>query len=234
MKYALLVFTLFSTSSYAIGQEVVDDAAQNITWMSNANFVKTSCDANNALWQAFNPSGITGNSGRDKNTICSDNGQLNGFEAENWIEILNSNNHLGYNDWRLPETNLSDPTCSLDDKLGYRCIGSELGHLFNVASPEGLGNRNDADTECEDSEDCFIHSGPFSMTEPTGTYWSGTRDELGNFHALFFLNGWQGLITASSFGYAWPVRPGQPKADCDGVSGTNIQDVICMINAVLN
>jgi hypothetical protein len=50
-------------------------------------------------------------------------------EAVAWADQLN---FAGYSDWRLPKTLLPDATCEVDQRVGYGCSGSELGHLYHV------------------------------------------------------------------------------------------------------
>lgn len=198
-----------------VNGQVYDDVLE-ISWLQDANFVKTSCDANNALWQAFDPTTIAGNSGRTKAQICSADGRLNWNEAEGWIAVLNANNHLGHNDWRqwqVPDPT-NDPSCSEQDFDGagsdrrFGCTGSELGNLFNAT----LGNPNDLDNDC--NPDCLVNTGPFSNFQ-SFWYWSGTVYAPAPSSAWgFFTNGgdqdFAGLIVSrGGGGYVWPVRPGQ-------------------------
>ena len=125
-KLGVLLFGLFglvSTSHAALndlGNGLVNDTTLNITWMQDANLVKTSCDANNALWQAFDPAALPAaeQSGRTKAQICTANGTLNWFEAEAWMAVLNAQNYLGHNDWRQPATPQPDLTCESTFAVG--------------------------------------------------------------------------------------------------------------------
>lgn len=200
--------------------QVYDDVL-NISWLQDANFVKTSCDANNALWQAFDPTTIGGNSGRSKAQICSDDGLLNWNEAEGWIAVLNANNHLGHNDWRqwrVPNPT-NDPTCSNQDfdavgsDGGVRCTGSELGNLFNAT----LANPNDFDDDCynppgTDPDHCLQNRGPFSNFRSfwygSGTVYAPSPSNAWNFNTN---NGNQNNDDniINNNGYVWPVRPGE-------------------------
>jgi len=64
-KLGVLLFGLvgFVNISHAalndLGNGLVNDTTLNITWMKDANLVKSSCDANDALWQAFDPTTVT-------------------------------------------------------------------------------------------------------------------------------------------------------------------------------
>lgn len=230
----LLLLSLFVTAGPAgaalddLGNGLVNDTTQDITWLKDANLVKTSCDADNALWQAFEPSSVANNSGRSKAAICGDNGRLNWYEAEAWVAVLNTQNYLGHSDWRQPATGQPDPTCSgytddgVDNDSGYRCEGSELGHLFNVT----LGNPNDLDDDCYSSapDRCLQNKGPFDHFQPS-IYWSGTEYAPAPTGAWFFITG-DGIQDryAKGFpnGYVWPVRSGQSAVSgvCGPADGT--------------
>lgn len=191
---------------------LINDTTLNITWLQDANLVKTSCDANNALWQAFDPSTSTGNT-RSKAQICADNGRLNWYEAEDWVAVLNSQSYLGYNDWRQPLTAQPDATCSATDingqSLDYRCEGSELGHLFNVS----LGNPNDLDNSCFGTPPhCMQNTGPFSNMQSDVAYSSGTEYAPNPSSAWHFSFGLGHQTYSGKSGntmFVWPVRGGQ-------------------------
>lgn len=202
---------------------LINDTTLNITWLQDANLVKTSCDANNALWQAFDPSALPApeQSGRTKSDICNTwDGRLNWYEAEAWIGIMNAQSYLGYNDWRQPVITQPDATCSLADpsgqNYGFRCTGSELGHLFNVS----LGNPNELDNSCFGVDRfgvdpyCLQNTGPFSNMQSFG-YWSGTEYAPlpANAWSFYTSYGLQGTASkASSDLSVWPVRGGRSTA----------------------
>ena len=58
-KLGIILFGLFGLINLShaalndLGNGLVNDDVLDITWMQDANLVKTSCDANNALWQAL-------------------------------------------------------------------------------------------------------------------------------------------------------------------------------------
>ena len=195
---------------------LIDDTTLNITWLQDANLVKTSCDSNNALWQAFDPSALPApeQSGRTKSDICN-TGRLNWYEAEVWIGIMNTQSYLGYNDWRQPTTTQPDASCSYVDgngqNYGYRCTGSELSHLFNVS----LGNPNNLDNSCfGTAPHCLQNTGPFSNMQ-SFVYWSGTEyapSPTGAWRFLTF-DGFQGNVDKGNRNlFVWPVRGGQSVA----------------------
>ena len=192
-----------------LGNGLIYDISLNVTWLKDANLVKTSCDANDALWQAFDPAAVANNSGRSKAAICADNGVLNWYEAEAWIALLNARGYLGYRDWRQPMTSQPDTTCSdtdgLGENIGYRCEGSELGHLYNVA----LNNPNLLDDGC--GINCLQNAGPFSNVQASH-YWSGTDYNPDTDYAWVFdtSTGSQGTgARALAQNYVWPVRSGR-------------------------
>jgi len=191
---------------------LVSDTAQDITWLKDGNLIKTSCDTDNALWQAYDPESIAGSSGRTKTQICDDGGRPNWYEGEAWIAVLNDQNYLGYSDWRQPATGQPDPTCSdgnIVADYGYGCTNSEMGHLHSVRAPDGLGNPDDFSDDC--GSECMLSTGPFENMQ--GSYWSGTdypqRPDFAWRYA--FSSGHQTGIFKfqenSSF-YIWAVRSG--------------------------
>lgn len=94
---------------------------------------------------------------------------------------------------------------------GYRCAGSELGHLFCSAVPDGLENPNYGDDSCDP---CFQNTDPF-LNILQDIYWSGTE------YAADTNNSWEFNTDTGSqkvfpkaevARYAWAVRPGQVQA----------------------
>lgn len=85
-------------------------------------------------------------------------GWLTWAEANTWIDYLNTNNHLGYNDWRLPTTQQPDPTCSDQSfgSYGSNCSGSEMGHLYYI---EGV---------------TYSNQGFFNNIQVGSWYWTST------------------------------------------------------------
>ncbi len=197
------------------GNATVYDSVQDISWDQDGNAVKTLCDANDSIWQTFDPTVVANNSGRTKPQICNDDGRLNWFEAEAWVAHLNAQSYKDITNWRQWAVTQPDSTCSNQtgdtppQGFGYRCTGSEMGHLFNVAAPDGLGNPNQLDNTC--SPNCLINTGPFANFRQS-VYWSGTEFAPNpafawNFNASFGTqgNGGDGSLQL----YVWAVRPGQ-------------------------
>lgn len=189
MKFLLNIWLLCIVSLSAnaaltdLGNGTIDDSSLNVIWLSDANFVKTSCDANNSYWQSFDPSSVANNSGRSKNAICSAGGLLNWYEAQAWVALLNSQNYLGANDWRQPLTVQPDSSCSTQgvDSRGFNCTASQMPHLFEIS----LGNST---TACGGS--CLVNIGPFSNFFD-GMYWSSTTSLPNAAWSHSTLTGWQ-------------------------------------------
>ncbi|RKT38013.1 DUF1566 domain-containing protein [Thiocapsa rosea] len=190
----------------------VYDSVQDISWDQDGNAVKTLCDANDPIWQAFDPSAVVNGSGRAKTDICDrDDGRLDWFEAEAWVAHLNAQVYKGITNWRQWTVTQPDPTCSFHSSYtsyGYRCTGSEMGHLFYAAAPDGLENPSMLDFSCPQT--CLMNTGQFENFRPS-VYWSST--EYANGPALawsFFASfGYQKDILKGDQGYIWAVRPGQ-------------------------
>ncbi len=217
-----------------LGNGLVDDTTLVITWIQDANLVKTSCDTDDALWQAFDPEALPvgEQSGHNKTQICASNGTLNWYEAEAWIAVLNAQGYLGHDDWRQPATNPVNGAAydynfaydgSTDD--GYNIsgpdgvypgsTGSELAHLHynslgNGSRHDTAGNNQGA-VVCPASDYCVQNTGPFDNLQ-SSLYWSGTEYAPNPTAAWLFgtRNGSQGRGEKGSGPlYVWPVRSGQ-------------------------
>lgn len=229
-----------------IGGGLVEDTEQHLYWMKDANIVQTACNATSgpekALWDAFDPTIIPNNSGRSKAVICAFyRGALNWYETQVWMDILNSQRYLGFDDWRLPKTPQPDASCEQqitdvapfpNQGLGYNCRGSELGHLFNI----GLDNPNHGGTGATGGKigvnclfspifeplRCFQNSQPF-INALSASYWSKTAYKPDpDFIWMFFTqNGAQSTLHKISVSnFIWPVRdtPPQPVPALSGLS----------------
>ncbi len=246
-KYVILFIGMlgFSGANHAtislIANGLVYDSAQNITWMQDANLVKTACDASTAnvagaekdLWDAFaaiQPNlNASSTSGRTPVEICNQSGKLNHYEAQLWLVVLNLQDYLGQDDWRLPNTQQPDPSCENQVNIGggnplqgsgAHCDGSELGHLFHIAVPDGLGNFYHGEDGVFCSPNCFSQTGDFMNTE-SAKYWSGTI-YANNANSAWRFDTQDGTqLTAqrlSQVRFIWPVRDGiTPIAENDFV-----------------
>ncbi len=108
---ALILLSLSSNAALLsrLSGQAVYDTDLNITWLADFNLAQT-------------------------NGFDAD-GRLSWNDAQNWINHLNTNNHLGFNDWRLPASIFPDAGCSIDGSgnsasAGTGCTESEMGHLF--------------------------------------------------------------------------------------------------------
>ena len=211
---------------------LVGDTTLGVSWLKDAGLVKSSCEANDTLWQAFDPESVPGSSGRTKAQICGLEGRLNWYEAQAWIALLNARNYLGYNDWRLP---VVGPVNGVrfeyrfvydgSTDLGYNIsapgsaypgsTSSELAHLHYSGlhnggwyAPDGT---NQQDRVCPVPRYCVQNTGPFHNLQPF-QYWSGTEVDSVPTHAWLFstYNGFQYHADKAGFMNVWPVRSGLP------------------------
>jgi hypothetical protein len=82
--------------SIANGQ-AVNDSAQNVTWLANANLAST---------QTFGVEGI------------NKDGSMSWDTAQKWISAMNAAHYLGSSQWTLPTTQLPDGGCSQSTTKG--------------------------------------------------------------------------------------------------------------------
>lgn len=127
-------------------------------------------------------------------------GRMTWASAQAWVGSLNTANHLGASNWRLPTTLQPDSSCGTQfnpgifyplQGSGFGCTGSEMGHLFNV---DGISS--------------FTPS-PFSNVQPS-IYWSGSTyaPDPSRAWAFVFNFGNQGHANKTNDYYAWAVSPG--------------------------
>ena len=138
---ALSVGLLYATTANAnlvsaLGGQVVNDTDLNITWLANANLANTQ---NFGIISSY------------------PNGSMEWGAAVLWIAAMNTANYLGYNDWRLPTSDI----CS-----GYSCTNSEMGHLFYTE----LGQTAGGSILSSANADLALFSNVQSHS-----YWSGTE-----------------------------------------------------------
>lgn len=191
---ALIFLGMISSSDAALlsrlGGQTVYDTVLDITWLADANLAATNkFGLTTEVFLDTHPADTSGVKG-----LITASGNMNWPGTLFWIDAMNTANYLGFNDWRLPITTQPDSSCGLQsggDGFGYGCIGSEMGHLFNV---DGI---------------TAAAPGLFSNVQ-SDIYWSGTPLPSPNIYAwsLKFSNGWQGVQYKGNGGYAWAVRNG--------------------------
>ena len=184
------VLSLVTRSSQAalvsvLGGQAVSDTDLGITWTANANLADTV------------DFGVTG--------INAD-GTMTWDKAHEWIAAMNTANHLGFNDWRMPTTLQPDASCDQKDfgtgvGFGGGCTGSEMGHLANI---EGVNS---------DGGPGAVVLGLFSNVLST-PYWSSSEFEPDPTDAwtLSFNGGDQRIGGKDSFNLVWAVSSGVSEA----------------------
>jgi len=156
------------------GGGFIYDDVLNVTWLTDANYAQTS--------------------GYDAD------GLMTWYTAMAWadgLSLYDSLRGVTYDDWRLPSTMLFDYSCDYvnfdslygsGDSYGYNCVGSEMGHLYNVNGDQlGLFTNLQSDT-----------------------YWSNRTQVVyaGNAYTFQFDVGFQGAIFKGNDSYALAVRDG--------------------------
>lgn len=179
----LAAFTSMPTGAALIdrGGGLIYDTDQNITWLADANYARTS--------------------GYDAN------GSMDWSQAMTWaanLSYYDSVRNVTYDDWRLPTTLQRDTSCGFQygvDSYGYNCTGSELGHLFyselGGVAYQSIVTTHDADYNL------------FTNVE-SSDYWSATEYAPNPSYAWRFVTslGYQGPSYKSNSHYAWAVRDG--------------------------
>lgn len=134
-------------------------------------------------------------------------GFVNWSTANAWaanLSYYDSVRNVTYDDWRLPTTLQSDPSCSIQSvpDYGSNCTGSELGHLFYSE----LGGVASASITTTHDADYNLFSNVRS-----NVYWSNSYDGS---TAWFFHTGlgYQTAQSKTKFGFAWAVRSGDVAA----------------------
>lgn len=170
---------------------MVYDDVNDITWLADMNYAKTS--------------------GHDSV------GLMDWSSAKAWAENLN---YGGYSDWRLPTLNAGDTSCSNSfiagggfgrQYYGTGCTGGELSHLF-VAD---LGNKP-WESVLDQAGDTDVQKANLALFSNTQSYvyWSGTEYAPYAGHAWYFCAylGSQQCNGSYSALYAVAVRPGDVAA----------------------
>ncbi len=164
-----------STTTHAIlidrDNGMVYDNQLKITWLADANYAQTS--------------------GHDSD------GLMDWSAATTWANDLE---YGGFNDWRLPTTLPSDPSC---DVQGYNCTGSEMGYMFY----ENLGGV--ARSSISSAVDPNNYLNLFDNLQ-SFVYWSGTEHASANGYSWGFdtYMGFPNYYHKDGLFYVWAVRPG--------------------------
>jgi len=202
-KTAMLLSALVAVGAAQAGPVVLTklddkqvlDSSTNLVWAADWNLAKTS--------------GYDGD------------GQMTWSQSIAWIAKLNSDNYAGHSDWRLANTNTTaSSNCSYNANpgggfaqqyYGYRCTGSEMGHLFY----EALGGKADQSilNPAGDSQAEMDNLKLFKNVQ-SNFYWSGTEYAPNSVGAWYFdtVYGFQDDASKNSGLYALAVRPGDVTA----------------------
>ena len=169
----------------------VFDTVLHVTWLANGNPAATAPGA-------LDVAKIT------------PNGSMSYQTAVQWVAALNSMNggagYLGHNNWQLPATPTTDPSCSSigpnGGSFGTGCTGSAFGSLFYQSL--GLRYPNTAVPIPNDT------TGPFNNFQPY-LYWSATQaaDATQGYRTFSFNTGWEGANVDKHFIYALPMIKGK-------------------------
>lgn len=182
------------------GGGLIYDTVQNVTWLADANYAKTS--------------------GADSV------GAMSWERAKAWVAGLNyhdSVRKVDYSDWRLPTmTDLASPGCDFSfsgSDCGYNVdpASSELAHLFHI----GLDNQSAIDANGQARQNAGIYDDPtnpnddnlFSNIQP-GYYWLDSM-LAGTSEYAWYMNlgiGSQNTGWIQSRLYVWAVRNGDVAA----------------------
>lgn len=161
------------------GNAMVYDADRNITWLADANYARTS--------------------GYDSD------GRMTWAQALAWAESLAFG---GFDDWRLPNSEQPDASCSnayQGVSHGFGCRQSDMGHLFY----DELGGEAVRRISLSTDPDVLLFSN--IQDDPSNTaYWTGQNwpgDALWA-QAFTFSGGGMGGVPVEGYYYAWAVRDG--------------------------
>jgi hypothetical protein len=145
----------------------VYDTDRNITWLANANLAAT------------NTFGVSG--------IHSD-GSMTWYIAQNWIGAMNTENYLGYSNWRLPTAvDTGAPGCDFaytgtDCGFNPDTVSSEMAHLYyeelhNIGFYDTAGNKNYLYAPAAFNTGIFSNFNQFNNYGYSGpmTYWTGSE-----------------------------------------------------------
>lgn len=152
-------------------------------------------------------------------TDASLSGSQSWSDQLSWIDTLNSQNHLGFDDWRLASMSVASgvPTGLAESVVDCAtiweplCRDSELGHMFYHT----LGGDFGADVSGTRTV------GDVTLFNVQPLYWSGTESGTTNAWMLHFDSGFGVWSPKNGSRFAWAVRAGDVLAidsDGDGVA----------------
>jgi hypothetical protein len=205
-----LSITLLSASGAAQaalidrGGGLIYDTDLNVTWLSDANYAKTS--------------------GYDAD------GLMTWSQATTWaanLSYYDSVRNVTYTDWRLPgTTDTGTPGCDHSyngTDCGYNSTGSEMAHLYY----NSLDNKAPCNPAISTATSCIWQSGDGLVNDPANpndeslftnfqsyAYWSGTEYAISTSNAWYFGfgGGDQGYVVKTYNLYALAVHPGDVAA----------------------
>jgi hypothetical protein len=169
--------------------QTVFDSRLSVTWLADANL---------AAKQTF---GVTG---------INKTGSMDYATAIRWVSAMNALDHgvgyLGHNNWQLPTTPATDPSCARTgrhgESFGFNCSASALGSLYYVSfalrEPDSVVQAMTNTT------------GPFKNFQPY-LYWSKSpaADPKQGFVSFSFNTGFQGANVWRNHLYVLPMINGK-------------------------
>ena len=205
---------------------IVRDAANNISWLTDANLAASSrfgvpaCTA--SITQAcINPSG-----------------SMSFQAASAWVGAMNAAAYLGHTNWQLPTFPDVDPTCPFvgpqGESFGFGCTNSSIGSLYSTIL--GLKAPNTAVPMPASI------TGPFANFQPY-LYWSGFVPPDSSGRGTFsFSSGFHGSNTLPNYLYVLPMIqgkiPGTPAAVGTGLQvnpgGLSVYDPVSNVTWAAN
>jgi hypothetical protein len=195
----LLIATSFninaSLTSYASASNVglVYSSVSEITWTQDANLFKTMYDEDNSLVSQISNRTTGPQKTSETYDFNPETGQMSWFGAQAFVDYLNSIAYAGSSEWRLPKG-------GSDIQHGYNQTNTEMGQLF-YTELSGVAGSSIPDTSAFDNEQeqgyWFDNDRWGQKLSPQFAYWFGAY------------NGFLTSTTKGSWGYVWPVSPGQ-------------------------
>lgn len=169
----------------AASDQLVYDATLNVYWLANGNL---------AAKQTFGVSGI------------NNSGSMDYATAIRWVQAMNASSggtgYLGHNNWQLPTTPVTDPSCdrtgTQGESFGFHCAASALGSLYYRSLR--LKEPNAAVQVSSSS------IGPFTNFQPY-LYWSSSAaaNPTNGFVSFSFNTGFQGANVGRNHLYVLPM-----------------------------